>query len=1079
MLDRLHAGRSGEFRKVLRACAIAASRGRHAVVLKVPAEQDPDAFLRAFHRHCRERSGRPARLLTLAPDGCGPAWTEACQATLGLPAGPVMPPDATLTDLLGAGDRLFERLRSTLAAELATGDCDFGPGLLIVQGDVTRERTLLAFLGHLCPHDALWHSLPGARARTEQFVVVAAVPSGADGEGPAAIPAELETLAIRPFHADDVRAAPDAAIELLTATLSARARPVPAPQATAALRPSRKTGARADAAIGAALRDGRFHDLPADAADVRTRMRALTARGRADDAIALALDPATHRGLDAAFLLEVADLALARANAAAATTLAAAAAKAGKADPVVQVRSVAVRAEIAFLKSDLPEAERLAREALSQDAPDAVRTAASNTLGKAAFRAGRHDEAETWYTRALEGCADSDAEAARACHNLGLVALRKGRYPSAIRHLQDAVVRADGAGETFGAALARRNLSVALEFQGKYQSAFEYGIEAVERLSRLGRPASLINALLTVADLLVTFGDWDRALALIAKAEELARAVDVPAALAHCDLKRGECLLLRGQAADAAVRLARARSEFAVLGLDDDRAFAASRLAEASLAAGRLADARTWIADAGGQAHDGKGGEAAARATLVLGRLELLGGAPAQALPILSRARDLLLAGGPRDVLAQASWALADASEALGDDAAAAALREEARAQVEEAAACVPAEHRKTFLARPDLVALAAGTAGTAADLPGAALESARVTSIGPRPRLRHHLPRIIGESEPLRRVLVMLERVRDVSVPVLLLGESGTGKELFAEALHVLSPRAGGPFIRVNAAAFSETLLLSELFGHEKGAFTGAHQRRIGRFEQAHGGTLFLDEIGDVGERLQTALLRVLEEQRFQRVGGTETVHVDVRVVFATNRDLAEAIRTGRFREDLYHRISGISIPVPPLRDRGDDIPMLAATFVTEIGRETSKKFQFAPDALELLRSWRWPGNVRELKNVVRKACLMADDPLVTRDVLLREVPELRRSVRRPAGSNAGGGGLDVFELVFGRGLSLFDARAEVEIALIRAALAQSQGNISAAAQMLGMKRPRLSQMVKEYGLKVLPEGATGEGPS
>ncbi len=1073
MLDRLHAGRSGEFRRVLRACAIAASRGRHAVVLKVPAEQDPDAFLRAFHRHCRERSGRPARLLTLAADGRGPAWTVACQATLGLPAGPVMPPDATLTDLLGAGDRLFERLRATLAAELATGDGDSGPGLLIVQGDVARERTLLAFLGHLCPHDALWHSLPGARARTEQFVVVAAVPSDADGDAAGAIPADVETLAIRPFHADDVRAAPDAAIELLTATLSARSRTAHAAPAAQGSRAPRRSAARTDAAVEADLRDGRFHDLPADAPDVGTRMRALTAMGRADDALALALDPATRRGLGAAFLLEAADLALARANAAAAVTLADAAAKADRDQPAARARTLAVRAEIAFLQSDLPEAERLAREALALDAPDRVRASASNTLGKAAFRAGRHDDAEAWYTRALDACADSDADAARAAHNLGLVALRRGRYPAAVRHLQDAVLHADGAGETFGAALARRNLSVALEFQGRYQPAFEYGIEAVERLSRLGRPASLVNALLTVADLLVTFGDWDRALALITKAEELARASDVRAGLAHCDLKRGECLLLRGQAVDATALLARAHAAFAGLGLDDDRTFAAARLSEAAFAAGRLDDARAFAADAG------TAGEAAARASIVLGRLELLGGAPAQAMPILCRARDLLLAGGPRDVLARASWALADASDALGEETTAAALREEARAQVEEAAASVPVDHRRAFLARPDLVVLLCEVVDGPADLPAPAPDAPRVTSLGPRPRLRHHLPKIVGESEALRRVLVMLERVRDVSVPVLLLGESGTGKELFAEALHVLSPRSGGPFIRVNAAAFTDTLLLSELFGHEKGAFTGAHQRRIGRFEQAHGGTLFLDEIGDVGERLQTALLRVLEEQRFQRVGGTETVHVDVRVVFATNRDLAEAIRSGRFREDLYHRISGISVPVPPLRDRGDDIPMLASAFVADIERETSKHFQFAPDAMDLLRTWRWPGNVRELKNVVRKACLMTEEPVVTRDLLLREVPELRRSVRRPAGSSGSGGGLDVFELVFGRGMSLFDARAEVEVALIRAALAQSRGNISAAAQMLGMKRPRLSQMVKEYGLKVLPEGATGEGPS
>jgi transcriptional regulator with GAF, ATPase, and Fis domain len=328
---------------------------------------------------------------------------------------------------------------------------------------------------------------------------------------------------------------------------------------------------------------------------------------------------------------------------------------------------------------------------------------------------------------------------------------------------------------------------------------------------------------------------------------------------------------------------------------------------------------------------------------------------------------------------------------------------------------------------------------------------------------MRRMLPRIVGESAALQRVLVAIERVREVQTPVLLLGESGTGKELLAEAIHLLSPRAEGPFVRVNAAAFTDTLLLSELFGHEKGAFTGAHARRIGRFEAAHGGTLFLDEIGDVSERLQTALLRVLEEQRFQRVGGTETVHVDVRIVFATNRDLQALMKQGRFRQDLYHRISGISLAVPPLRERPEDIPTLVSTFLDEIGRDTGRTFVPADDALKLLAAWSWPGNIRELKNVLRRTCLMTDGEAVTRDAILRENPELRQACGRPVE-----GHLDAFDLVFGRGMSLFDARREMEVALIREALVQSGGNISAAAQMLGMKRPRLSQMVKEYGLKV-----------
>jgi len=307
----------------------------------------------------------------------------------------------------------------------------------------------------------------------------------------------------------------------------------------------------------------------------------------------------------------------------------------------------------------------------------------------------------------------------------------------------------------------------------------------------------------------------------------------------------------------------------------------------------------------------------------------------------------------------------------------------------------------------------------------------------------------------------------------VLFVGESGTGKELFAEAVHRLSSRASGPFVRVNAAAFPDTLLLSELFGHEKGAFTDAHARRIGRFEAAHGGTLFLDEIGDVSERLQTALLRVLEDQSFERVGGVETIHVDVRVVFATNRDLTALIKAGRFREDLYHRISAVTVTVPPLRERREDIPALAEAFAREVERETGRRIEVRPDAHELLKAYSWPGNVRELRNAIRKAALMTEGGAITRDVLLREVPGLAQALRPRAR-----GGLDPIEMVFSRGMSLDEARREVEAALIREALDQSAGNIAAAARLLGMKRPRLSQLVKEYALKPLKTASDRREP-
>ena len=217
---------------------------------------------------------------------------------------------------------------------------------------------------------------------------------------------------------------------------------------------------------------------------------------------------------------------------------------------------------------------------------------------------------------------------------------------------------------------------------------------------------------------------------------------------------------------------------------------------------------------------------------------------------------------------------------------------------------------------------------------------------------------------------------------------------------------------------------------------------------------------------------MRVIEEQRFTRIGGSETVSVNVRLVFATNRNLEERMRAGFLRRDFYHRIAGLTIPVPPLRERREDIPALVDAFLADLSREGGRTISAAPDAIELLQGHDWPGNVRELRNVVRRSVLLSGGPLLTRAALMREAPELARSARQVEGS------LDVFDLVFARGMPLFDARQQVEVALIREALARSGGNISAAATLLGMKRPRLSQMVKEYDLKVPSTGKVREGP-
>src|SRR5215218_7338697 len=239
----------------------------------------------------------------------------------------------------------------------------------------------------------------------------------------------------------------------------------------------------------------------------------------------------------------------------------------------------------------------------------------------------------------------------------------------------------------------------------------------------------------------------------------------------------------------------------------------------------------------------------------------------------------------------------------------------------------------------------------------------------------RYGFPRIVGESDAIKRAVAETQRVAATDTTVLLLGESGTGKELFARAVHHLSPRRDQPFVAINCAAIPETLSENELFGHERGAFTGASDRRQGKFELASGGTVFLDEIGELPLAAQGKLLRAIEEKVVDRIGGRAPVAVDVRVVAATNKDLKTAVENGQFRGDLFFRLAVFPIEVPPLRERGDDILLLAGHFASEIGRELrGREAQFSPEALEALKQHRWPGNVRELENAIERACIISD---------------------------------------------------------------------------------------------------------
>jgi len=307
--------------------------------------------------------------------------------------------------------------------------------------------------------------------------------------------------------------------------------------------------------------------------------------------------------------------------------------------------------------------------------------------------------------------------------------------------------------------------------------------------------------------------------------------------------------------------------------------------------------------------------------------------------------------------------------------------------------------------------------------------------------------PNIIGESTAMKKVFSLVEKVAATDTTVLILGESGTGKELIATTIHYQSSRKAKPLIKVNCASLPEGLIESELFGHEKGAFTGAVKRRPGRFELANNGTIFLDEIGDLPLSTQSKILRVLQEKTFERLGGTETISIDVRVLAATNKNLEEEVKKGSFREDLYYRLHVIPIFMPPLRDRKDDIPLLINFFLDKHASIYSKNIKFAKDALDVLLSYDYPGNVRELENIIERCLTLATADTIHKD-------DLPSFLFKKSGEN--------------RQLTLSEVSAEAEKAHIIRVLKSTKGSKSKAAELLGISRKTLWEKMNIYGINI-----------
>lgn len=309
---------------------------------------------------------------------------------------------------------------------------------------------------------------------------------------------------------------------------------------------------------------------------------------------------------------------------------------------------------------------------------------------------------------------------------------------------------------------------------------------------------------------------------------------------------------------------------------------------------------------------------------------------------------------------------------------------------------------------------------------------------------------RIIYESPRMQELVNMAGRIASSRATVLIQGESGTGKELFARLIHATSPRSGKPLMVVNCSALPETLLESELFGHERGAFTGAAHRRIGRFEEADGGSLFLDEVGELSQPVQVKLLRFLQDREFQRLGGNQTIRSDVRIISATNRNLEERVKSGTFRDDLFYRLNVVVMDIPPLRERKEDIPLLVEHFIDRFSSENEKEIQgISSEAMDLLLKYDYPGNVRELENIIERAAVIARDPIIS----IQDLPFTEIRTRGPERGR--------------RGDTLKDSIERLEHAMIRRALDEAGDNQSRAARILGITERALRYKLKKYGFK------------
>jgi transcriptional regulator with GAF, ATPase, and Fis domain/tetratricopeptide (TPR) repeat protein len=764
-------------------------------------------------------------------------------------------------------------------------------------------------------------------------------------------------------------------------------------------------------------------------------------------------------------------------------------------DDATRALVAAELAELEYLAGNLEGAGRRAEQALALDPAEATRLKARNTTGKLLLASCSWDEADAHFAGDAWAAAAAGlrTDELRARLNRGIALLSKGLVDEARAIFEAVLTEGERAGDARACAFALDNLSVVATRRHDYAEALALAERTLKLRQRIGDRVRLALVLGNLAELRRRLGLIDHAEHAVTFGRRTLGPGMPPARSAQFSLRAARNALMRGNTVEARREATRALAESEAAGLRGSVCEAYCVATRVALEDGDLTRAGEMLERARALATTD---ELQAEVAIIAARHARAYGDAGDALAVdaLAAAR----ASGKEDLIIEAHALLAEIHRSAGRIEAARAQVESAGVLRDQIAASLPGDVRAAYLSRPDLASLT--------KLHVLLTDSASQSELPPssqsmsRPSVRAAAVReIVGDDPGVRGLLAAVKKVARSNSTVLVRGESGTGKELVAEAIHRASDRASGPLVTVNCAALVETLLLSELFGHEKGAFTGAIARRRGRFEMAEGGTLFLDEIGDISPRTQVALLRVLQERTFERVGGTAPIRANVRVICATHRDLKALVERGDFREDLYYRLCGITLEVPALRARMGDLPRISDHLLSRIATERGEsKKVLAGDALELLGRHRWPGNVRELENALRAAALFAEGDVITSATLTDNVDDLRAAAaaRRPGPSlppppvvaedvstdtlvDDEQEGLDeplppveasatavAYSQVRAGATSLPDIKRQIERDCIARALAETKGNITRAAALLGMKRPRLSQLVKQYGL-------------